>query len=137
MAASVSIACTGVSASAPAFKVNERVAQVEQVKADDQQPIDGWRHARILDENVVEKDLTVLGQRAREPDGEPDAGAGVDAINGDEILCCGIERHNRNSLPQPIPKRSTAVARSREKRSRGRSGLAAAQQPKAGNYRRD
>ena len=59
----------------------QRVAEVQQVEADDEQPVDRARHARVVGEHLLEKHLAVLEQRAREPDGEPDAGAGVDEID--------------------------------------------------------
>ena len=73
-AASVSTPSVPVGDLVASLQRHERVAEVQQVEPDDQQPVDGGRHARVVGEDLLEEDLPVLEQGAREPDGEPDAG---------------------------------------------------------------
>ena len=81
-AASVSMPSVRVCDLVAGLERQERIAQVQQVEADDEQPVDRARHARVVGEHLFEKHLAVLEQRVREPDGEPDAGAGVGEIDG-------------------------------------------------------
>ena len=79
---SVSIPSARSSTALLGLQRQERVAEVEQVEADDQQPVDRAGHARVVGEHLLQEDLAVLEQRAREPDGEADAGGDVDEIDG-------------------------------------------------------
>src|SRR5688572_8164645 len=65
---------------------HENVSEVQQIEPHDQQVIHCGDQARIVVEDIVEKNPTAPEERACEPEGETDADSGVSDVHSNEIL---------------------------------------------------
>ena len=65
----------------PTAHQQARIAEVDEVEAHHQQLVDRFAERRVVDEDVLEQQLPIARERAREEHGERNAEEGVHGIN--------------------------------------------------------